>query len=182
MCNSTKIDCSICCEEDGFDECIDSLSCLSGNVYEDCLATVLFCDQVVLGELLADLIWVCAFFINLVHCNNDRYISCLSVVERFDCLRHDAVICSNYEDCDISDLCTTCTHSGKRLVTWCIDKGDGTIDASMIMVNLISTNVLCNSACFALEDFSLSNRIEQTCLTVIDVTHDCDNRWTGYEL
>ena len=104
------------------------------------------------------------------------------MVECFDCLRHDAVICCNYEHCNISDLGTTCTHSGKGFVTWCIDKCNRAINAIVIMVNLVGTDVLGDAAGFALNHFCLTNRIKKRSLTVIHVSHNGDNWWSGGEI
>ncbi len=46
----------------------------------------------------------------------------------------------------------------------------------MHAVNLVSTNVLCDSACFRLNNFGLADRIQEASLTVINVTHDRNDR------
>ena len=104
------------------------------------------------------------------------------MVKRFNGQRHDSIICSNNENCNVSYLCTTSTHSGKGLVTRCVDKGDCTVDAIVIMVNLVRTDVLRDSAGFTLNDLSLTDCIKERCLTVIDVTHNSDNWWTSNEI
>jgi hypothetical protein len=104
------------------------------------------------------------------------------VVKRFNCLRHDAVVCCNNEHSNICDLGTASTHRRKGFVARCIDKGDCAVNAIMIMVNLISTDVLSNSTRFALNHFSLTNCIKERCLTVINVTHNSYYWWAGNEI
>ena len=129
---------------------------------------------------MADLIWIRAFLINLVNSDNDWDICCLSVVKSFDGLWHNAVICSYNQDRNISDLRTTGTHSCEGFVTRCIDECDCAFGTIMHTVNLVCTDVLSNSAGFRLNNFSLTDCIQETSLTVIDVTHD-GNDWRAHD-
>ncbi|CAB4877524.1 unannotated protein [freshwater metagenome] len=104
------------------------------------------------------------------------------MVERLNCLGHDAVVCRNHEDRDVGDLSTTGTHSGERLVSRGVNEGDGTFIALMLSPDLVSTDGLGDSTGFARSDIGPTNRIEKAGLTVVDVSHDRDNRRTNDEV
>ena len=101
------------------------------------------------------------------------------MVQRFNRLGHNSVVGSDNKNCDVGNLSTTGTHCGKRLVTRGVDKCDCAIDAVVLGVYLVGTDVLGNSTSLAGLNIRVTNRVEQTSLTVIDVTHDGDNRWTN---
>ncbi len=84
-------------------------------------------------------------------------------------LRHYTVIGSYNQNHDVGSLCTACTHCSKRFVTRRIEKGN---DAAR-RFNMISADMLRNTACFTGRDFGATDVIEQRCLAVIDVTHHC---------
>ena len=90
-----------------------------------------------------------------------------------------AIICSDNEYSDISNFSATSTHRGESFVTWSIDESNCAIYTIMFMMNLIRTNMLSNSASFRTKDFSLANRIQKSCLTVINVTHHSNN-WRAH--
>ena len=56
-----------------------------------------------------------------------------------------------------------------------VNKGDGTIDALVSGVNLVSTDVLSNSTGFASHHVCISNRVQKLGLTVVNVTHNGDD-------
>ena len=60
-----------------------------------------------------------------------------------------------------------------------VDERNCTIDAVVLGVHLVGTDVLGNSASFAGLNIRVTNRVEQTSLSVIDVTHDGDDRWAN---
>ena len=57
-------------------------------------------------------------------------------------LRHDTVIRSNHQDCNIGNLSSAGTHGSERLMAGRIQEGDRTI----VNHNPICTNVLGNTA------------------------------------
>ncbi len=76
---------------------------------------------------------------------------------RFTGLRHHTIICCDHQDGNIRSLGATSPHCGKRCMARCIQKGDGTI----LMHNLISTNVLGNPTRFTTGNISLPDGIQQ---------------------
>ena len=97
------------------------------------------------------------------------------MVDCLDGLWHNAVVCSNNQNCQVSGLCTTGTHGGKRLVTWGIQEGDGALATVDIDLGLVCTNTLGNTAGFARAFVGTTNRIQKAGLTVVNVTHDGNN-------
>ena len=89
------------------------------------------------------------------------------MVDRFDCLRHNTVIGSYYQDSDICYLCTTHTHCCERFVTGCIQESDG----FAIDLYCVSTDMLCDTACFAFCYVRMTDRIQQGCFTMVNVAH-----------
>ena len=55
----------------------------------------LFGDETHFAQLAPDTLGLRALFVDLVHCDHDRHIGRLGMVQRFDGLRHNAVIRSN---------------------------------------------------------------------------------------
>ena len=104
------------------------------------------------------------------------------MVERLDRLRHDAVVGRDHEDREVGHLRTTCTHGGERLVTRGVDEGDRALDALVLGPDLVRTDVLGDAARLAGDDVGVADRVEQSGLTVIDVTHDGDHRRTDLEV
>ncbi len=104
------------------------------------------------------------------------------MVERLNRLRHDAVICCDHEDRDVGDLRTTGTHGGERLVTGGVDEGDGAVDALVLGVDLVRTDVLGDATGFTGDDVRVADGVEESGLTVVDVTHDRDDGGTSLEL
>ena len=97
------------------------------------------------------------------------------MVDCLDGLWHNAVVSSNNQNCQVSGLCTTGTHGGKRLVTWGIQEGDGALATVDIDLGLVCTNTLGNTAGFARAFVGTTNRIQKAGLTVVNVTHDGNN-------
>src|SRR5215203_1543656 len=163
-------------QQDRLEQLLDVGALLRGDVDEDGLAAVLLRHQVVLGELLADLRRVGAVHVHLVHGHDDRYVGSLGVVERLDGLRHDAVVGRDHEHRDVGHLGTAGTHGGERLVARGVDEGDRAVLALVGGVDLVGTDRLGDAAGLAREDVGLADRVEQSGLSVVDVTHDGDHR------
>ena len=104
------------------------------------------------------------------------------MVERLDRLGHDSVVRRDHEDRDVGDLSTTRTHGGERLVSGGVNEGDGAFEALVLGPDLVRTDGLGDSTGFTRGDIGATNRIEKAGLTVVDVTHDCDNRRTDDEV
>ena len=104
------------------------------------------------------------------------------MVQRLNGLRHDAIVSGNNQDGDVGYLSTTSTHRREGFVTGGVNEGDQAIGAFVVSVNLVGTNVLGNSTRFAGNNVCFTNGIQQTCLTVVNVTHHGDNWRTWNEI
>ena len=124
-----------------------------------------------ISQLLLHSIRVRFFFIHLINSYNKRCSSCFRVLYRFNCLGHHTIICSNRQNNNIGNLSTSRTHFSKRSMAWCIQEGNFTSTC----IYLISTNVLCNTSCFARSNFCTTNIIKQGCLTMINMSHHRHN-------
>src|SRR5690606_3113098 len=76
----------------------------------------------------------------------------------------------------------TGTHCGERLVTGGVDERDRTIDLFVLGPDLVRTDVLGDATGLTLNDVGLTDRVEKAGLTVVDVTHDGDDRRTDFEV
>ena len=120
--------------------------------------------------------------VDLVHRDHDRHVRRLGVVERLHRLRHDAVVGGDHEDREVGHLRTTGTHGGERLVTRGVDEGDRALDALVLGPDLVRTDVLRDAAGLARDHVGLADGVEQSRLTVVDVTHDGHDRRTDLEV
>ena len=146
------------------------------------VAAVLLGNQTVFGQLSLDLVRVGAFLIHLVHCDDDRHVGRLGVVERLNGLRHDAVVRCDNQHRDVGDAGTTGTHGGERLVTGGVDEGDRAFRVLHLVLDLVGTDVLGDPAVLALDDLGVADGVKEARLTVVDVAHDGDNRRTCLKL
>ena len=80
----------------------------------------------------------------------------LGVIDRFNGLRHDAVIGSDDEHHDVGHIRTTRTHCSKSRVARCIDEGD----VVSIILHSVRADVLGNPSGFTGCDARLPNRIQ----------------------
>ena len=99
------------------------------------------------------------------------------MVDGFNRLRHDAVLGRDHEDRDIGDLGTTGTHGREGLMTGGIDEGDRAASAVLSRdLDLVGTDVLRDATMLGVDNVSVTDSVEQLGLTVVDVTHDGDDR------
>ncbi|EGC04538.1 conserved domain protein [Ruminococcus albus 8] len=135
--------------------------------HRDNIAAPLFYYQFMFGKLLLYSVRVSALFIHLVYRNYHRYARRLSMVYRFNCLRHDTVISRNDQYCDIGYVRSSRSHRSKCFVT-------GSVQESYLLsvaLYLICTDMLCDAACFTLCNVRISYPVQYRSLAVIDVTH-----------
>ena len=107
-------------------------------------------------------------FIDLVDGDDDRNFGRLGVVDRFQRLRHYAVVRRHYQNHDVGHLGATGAHAGERLMAGGIDEDD----LLAVHLHLISANVLSDAAGFAPGDVGDADGVQQRCFAVIDMAHD----------
>ena len=140
----------------------------------DGFAAPCFGDKSVLRQLLHHTSRIGVVTIDLVDGNNDRNIGSFCVIDGFDGLRHHTIVGSNHKNDDVGRIGTTGTHGGKRLMARGIEERD----CSIVLGDLVSTDVLGNTASFARNNVCIADLIEKFGLAVIDVTHNSDHRRT----
>ena len=123
-----------------------------------------------------------AFLVDLVDRHHDRHVSGLRVVDGLHRLRHDAVVGGDHQDRDVGGLRAAGTHGGERLVTRGVDEGDRPYRAVEVDLDLVGADVLGDAAGLFLADVGLTDRVQQSGLAVVDVTHDGHHRRTGLEV
>ena len=94
-------------------------------------------------------------------------------------LRHHIVVSGDDDDSDVRDLRTTSTHSGEGFVTWRIEEGNA---LTTLEADAVGTDMLGDPPCFTSDDVGIAQAVEERRLTVVDVTHDGDDRRTADEV
>jgi hypothetical protein len=92
----------------------------------------------VFGELGPDACRVGLRLVHLVHGDDDRDVRSARVVDRFERLRHHAVVRRDHEDREVGDLRASGTHRGECFVTRRVDEGD----ALAVLRDLVRADVL----------------------------------------
>ena len=161
-------------KKDGFEQVVNMQALLSRNINEHVLATPLFGDNTVFRKLLTNAIGRSPRLIDFVNRNNDRNIGSLSVIDSLNSLGHNAVICRNHQNNNVSYLSTASTHSSECFVTRSINEGDLT----SVDINNRSTDVLSDAARLALGNASLTDCVKKRCFAVVNMTHNRNDRRT----
>ena len=159
-------------EKNGFKKLINTHFGFSRNRNANNVAAPFLRNKLVLCKLLHNLVGICSLFIHFINSNNNFYACCLSVIDSFNSLRHNTVICRNNQNCDIGCHSAPCTHSGECGVTRSIKK----CNFLTVNVNLISTDCLSDAACLGRGDFCITDSIKDRGLTVVNVTHNANYR------
>ena len=142
------------------------------------VAAPLFRHELVFGELLLDEIRVCGRFIHFVDGNDDGNARCLSVVDGFYRLRHDAVIGCDDQHSDIRNHGASCTHGGEGGVTRRIkERNVLTVD-----IDAVCADVLRDAAGFARGNVCVADGVQNGGLTVVNVAHDNDDRCARHKV
>ena len=94
-----------------------------------------------------------SWLVYLIDCNNETNLGVLDQLEHFACLRHNAVICSDYEDDDIGDAGSSGSHSGEGSMSRSVKEGDRACWLRCVVAasrhrDGESTNMLCDPAGF----------------------------------
>ena len=110
----------------------------------DNIAAPFFGNKPVLGKLLLNAVGISSVLIDFIYRNNYADACRLGMVDCFDRLRHDSVICGNNKDCNIRYLSAARTHRSKRFVTGRVEK----CNLTAVDVYHIRTDMLRDSARF----------------------------------
>ena len=129
-----------------------------GNFADDGFAAPILRSQLAILELLLHLVDVGRWQIDFVECHHDLDVrGGFGVINRFNRLRHDAVICRDDQHDDIGDVRTARAHRGESRVTRRVDE----CDLVPFVLNRISADVLRNSASLARCDPRFSDCVHQ---------------------
>ena len=91
-------------QQNHFDQLIDALLGQRGNIDENGIATPIVRNQTFVLQLLANFHRVRVGMVDLVDGDEDRHLGRLRVVQRFERLRHDAVIGRDDQHDDVGDV------------------------------------------------------------------------------
>ena len=136
------------------------------------------------GELLDDLRGVGLGLVDLVDGDDDRHVGGAGVVDGFEGLGHDAVVCCDDDDDDVGDLGSAGTHAGEGLVARGVEEDDLATEGGRVGLgdfDLVGADVLGDAAGFAAGDVGGADGVEQRGLAVVDVAHDRDD-WRADDL
>ena len=108
---------NFCSQKDHIQKVINTFMGLSGYRCEYSASTPIFRDQIILRKFLLNTVDVGIGLIDLIYSNDNLNTCSLSMVDRFNRLRHYTIICSNNKDCDIGGLSTTHTHCSEGFMS-----------------------------------------------------------------
>ena len=137
-----------------------------------------FDDDLMLQQFGAHPVGIGRLLVDLVDRHDDRHFGRARVIDRFDRLRHHAVIGGNHQHDDIGRLGAARAHGGEGFVARRIDEGDEAVRRR----NLIGADMLGDAAGFARHDIGLADGVEQRGLAVVDMAHDGDDRRARLQL
>ena len=128
--------------------------------------------QPAVRQLLLHPVRIRVGLVDLVHRHDDRHVRRLRVVDRFQRLRHHAIVRRHYDDNDIRDLRAAGAHPRKRFVPRRIQEHNLAPERRRIRLrdlHLVRADVLRNSASLTRRDIGRSDRIQQGSLAMIYV-------------
>ena len=158
---------------------IDSRTFGGRNRTNDRFAAPILWRETVFLELFFHPVDICSRKIDLVKCDHDFDVRRgLGVIDRFDRLRHDAVVGRDNEYHNVGHIGATRAHRGEGGVTWRVDEGN----FRSVVINAIGADVLRDPADLAGRDTRLSDRVHKCGLTVVNVPHERDNGRPRLEL
>ena len=117
--------------------------------------------------------------IDLVDRDDQRHAGVLGVRDRLDRLRHDRVVRRDDEDDDVGDLRAACAHGRECFVARRVEERDVLAARQR---HVVRADVLRDTARFARDDVRLADVVEERRLTMVDVTHDRDDRRTRRQI
>lgn len=148
------------------------------HVDENRIAAPFFRYKLIFCQFLLDFIRVGFRFVDFVDCHNDRQPRRFGVVDRFNRLRHHAVVSRNDDDRNVGQLRSARPHRRKRLVTRRVEERD----LLAVDLDLISADMLRNAAGFAAGHVRRTDRVQQRRFPVVDVPHNRHDRRTLFQI
>ena len=98
--------------------------------------------------------------------------------DRFERLRHEAVIRRHNDDHDVRDIGSPGAHRGESGVAGGVEESD----FLAIAFDAVSADVLRDTACFTRCDAGFANGIEKGSFAVVHMAHESDNRGAQLKL
>ena len=123
-------------------------------------------------QLGADTVRIGRRHVDFVDGHHDFYLGGFGVGDRFERLRHEAVICCNNNDYDVRDICSPGAHGGEGGVSGRVEKGN----FLAISLDAVGADMLRDAAGFTSCNAGLANGIEKRGFSVVYMTHESDNR------
>ncbi len=152
----------------GIEQLLNSCLLQCGNLTVESRPTPGFGHQAKVTELLHYPIRICFRKVTFVYRNDDGNICSSCMVNSLTGLRHNAIICSNDKNDNISNLCSTGTHHGECGVSRSIEEYHFALTFES---NLVCADMLGYSPKLTFSYLSGTNGIEQLGLTMVNVTH-----------
>ena len=157
-----------------FDEVVDTQVLLGRHLDTDGVTAPGLGNEFLLGQLRQHALHVGVLLVDLVDGHDHGHTGRAGVADGLDGLGHHTVVGSHHQHDDVGHLRTTGAHLGERRVTRGVDEGD----LLAVLVHLIRTDVLGDATGFTGHHVGVADLVEQRRLTVVDVTHDGDDRRT----
>ena len=164
-------------EADHLEEFVQAQPGLGRNGDHRNVATVLLDHDTGLGQAVLDAVGVGVGLVDLVERDDDRYLCGARVVDRLQCLRHDAIVRRDHDHGDVRDLGTAGTHGGERLVARGVEEDD----AAVVRDDFARADVLGDAAALAGRDLRGADCVEERRLAVVDVAHHGHDRGARLE-
>ena len=161
-------------QQNHFQQVADTGFLMCGNRNHNGVAAPILRNELMLCQLLFNVIRICARTVDFIDSYNDRYLCSLSMVDSLDGLRHYTVICCYNQNCNVGYLCAAGTHSGESLMA----RGIQEYNLLALVVYLISTDVLGNTAGLAGSNVGFADSVQQGGFTMVNVAHNGNNRRT----
>ncbi len=159
-------------QKNGFQQLIQVHTGLSGNRNTDGVTTPLFRNNFMFSQLLHNFIHGSFRLIHFVDSNHNGNFGSFGVVNGFNGLWHDTVVCGNNQNGNISCQCTSGTHFGKGGMARGIQEGN----ALTVYVYTVCTNGLRNTTGFSGGNGCVTDGVQNRSFTMVNVTHNTDNR------
>ena len=137
-----------------------------------------FDEDLMAQQFRAHLLRIGVMLVDLVDRHDDRHAGRLGMADRFDRLRHDAVVGRHHQNGDVGGLGAAGAHRREGGVAGRVDEGD----LVTVLLDLIGADMLGDAAGFAGDDIGIADRVEQRGLAVIDVAHDGHDRRTRHQV